>query len=522
MAGKSKSQTVAEQYLEYYGEQLEEMIGTRVVEMAPAYDELQRAAMEHLEQLTKEWDAELNADLKRSRKYTKKIQAAYITQLVPELQLLNAKLEPFATAVIAGTVFFGANTTAHLLEQAAKVPVTITNLTRSGVLGIIANPWLPDGRNYSDRIRANTALVATNAEKTIKNLVTKKLSYNEAARELSKSIGESYSNATRIVRTEMTRANALGSSYSMLDNADILDGKYRDAVYDSRTAAYCAADADYSKIHPYDLDYDTPSNPGVPGKRIPNHPNCRCRWVPILRALGIQERRKIARKNDSRDSWGENYYTEAESYDAYAKEVGLPSVKDMVNNDDPKRYLRPGETLDDLYREVKRQDFGGHSIVVPNQSSKSILQNCLVDNSSNGGILKVQSTPTLSSGYARKVTNTGAFKVLEEPVQKRRVKEVVNAIGVDYKGATLKVVHDEQLIGTGFCGYTYPDGKRVEFYPDAFKDTETLVKTVAHEAKHVAQALLLGETWDSIELGRREAEARSVEVDAWESYQKGR
>ena len=112
--------------------------------------------------------------------------------------------------------------------------------------------------------------------------------------------------------------------------------------------------------------------------------------------------------------------------------------------------------------------------------------------------------------------------MLEEPVQKRRVKEVVNAIGVDYKGATLKVVHDERLIGTGFCGYTYPDGKRVEFYPDAFKDTETLVKTVAHEAKHVAQALLLGETWDSIELGRREAEARSVEAAAWESYQKGR
>lgn len=520
---KSDAQTTAEAYIEYYGEQLEEMIGQRTVEMAPAYDELQRAAMAHLEQLAKEWDSELNADLKRSRKYTKKIQEAFLTQLIPELQLLNAKLEPFATAVIAGTVFFGANTTAHLLEQAAKTPVTITNLTRSGVLGIIANPWLPDGRNYSDRIRANTALVATNAEKTIKNLVTKKLSYNEAARELSDKIGESYSNATRIVRTEMTRANALGSSYSMLDNADILDGKYRDAVYDSRTAAYCAADSDYSKKHPYDLDYDTPSNPGVPGKRIPNHPNCRCRWVPCIKALGAKERGKIARKNDSKTSWGENYYTEATSYDDYAKERGLPSVKDMVNHDDPKRYLRPGETVEDIYREVKRQDFGGHSIVVPNQTSKSIVNNCLVDNSVKSSILKVQQTPTLpSSGYTRKTSNTGAFKVLQEPVQKRRVKEIVTALDVDYKGATLKVVHDEKLIGSGFCGYTFPDGKRVEFYPDAFTDTETLVKTVVHEAKHVAQALALGETWDSIELSRRETEAKSIEAEAWERYQKGR
>ena len=91
---KSDAQTTAEAYIEYYGEQLEEMIGQRTVEMAPAYDELQRAAMAHLEQLAKEWNSELNADLKRSRKYTKKIQEAFLTQLIPELQLLNAKLEP--------------------------------------------------------------------------------------------------------------------------------------------------------------------------------------------------------------------------------------------------------------------------------------------------------------------------------------------------------------------------------------------------------------------------------------------
>lgn len=519
---KSDAQTTAEAYIEYYGEQLEEMIGQRTVEMAPAYDELQRAAMAHLEQLAKEWDSELNADLKRSRKYTKKIQEAFLTQLIPELQLLNAKLEPFATAVIAGTVFFGANTTAHLLEQAAKTPVTITNLTRSGVLGIIANPWLPDGRNYSDRIRANTALVATNAEKTIKNLVTKKLSYNEAARELSDKIGESYSNATRIVRTEMTRANALGSSYSMLDNADILDGKYRDAVYDSRTAAYCAADSDYSKKHPYDLDYDTPSNPGVPGKRIPNHPNCRCRWVPCIKALGAKERGKIARKNDSKTSWGENYYTEATSYDDYAKERGLPSVKDMVNHDDPKRYLRPGETVEDIYREVKRQDFGGHSIVVPNQTSKSLVNNCLVDNSVKSSILKVQQTPTLSTGYTRKTANTGAFKVLEEPLQKKHVKQVIAEMGIDYENITIKVVREEYLIGMGLYGYTFPDGKKVQLYPDAFTSREQLVKTLAHERQHVEQVRLLGETWDSDELKRREDEAYAVEAVWWEAYQKGR
>lgn len=520
MPKKSKYQTAYEKYQEYYTKQLDELIAQRVVELAPVYGELQKAAADHLEQLTKEWAEELNADLKVSRRYTKKIQEAYLSQLILELQLLNAKLEPFTTAVVAGQVFYGANTMAYILEQSAMAPVTLTNLTRSGVLGIIANPWLPDKRTYSDRIRANTALVATKAEKTIKQLVTKKQSYNEAARNLASSIDESYSNATRIVRTEMTRANALGSSYSMMNNSDILEGKYRDAVFDKRTSSYCAADADYSRLHPYDLDYDTPSNPGVPGKRIPNHPNCRCRWAAILSNLGIQNRQKIARKNDDADDWGENYYTKANTYDDYAKERGLPSVKEMVNNDNPKRYLRPGEKVEDIYRDVQRQDFGGHSIVVPKETSTSIVNNCHVDNSTKGSILRV--TETSTNGYARKTSNTGAYVSLQEPVQKRRVTEIVKETGTDYKGAVLKVVHDEEIIGTGFCGYTYPNGKRVEFYPDAFQDTETLVKTIVHEAKHVEQALLLGETWDSIELARREKEAREVEAEAWEQYQKGK
>ena len=242
--------------------------------------------------------------------------------------------------MICGTVFYGANTTAYILEQAAKCAVTVPNLTASGVLGIIANPWLPDKKTYSDRIRTSVSLVASKSEEVVKELVTKKMQYSDAAKKLSQGIQESYYNASRIIRTEMTRANALGTSYSLMENADIVDGKYRDATFDSKTSAYCAADADYSKRNPYDLDYDTPMNPGLPGRRIPNHPHCRCRWVAILSGLGIKDRQKAAL-----DQYGDLYYTKAASYDEYAKEVGLPSVKDMVNADNPKKYLRPGETL---------------------------------------------------------------------------------------------------------------------------------------------------------------------------------
>lgn len=163
-----------------------------------------------------------------------------------------------------------------------------------------------------------------------------------------------------VVPLAVAYCHGLSDKANLMENADIVDGKYRDATFDSKTSAYCAADADYSKRNPYDLDYDTPMNPGLPGRRIPNHPHCRCRWVAILSGLGIKDRQKAAL-----DQYGDLYYTKAASYDEYAKEVGLPSVKDMVNADNPKKYLRPGETLADLNRQVVRKRFNGQIITVP-------------------------------------------------------------------------------------------------------------------------------------------------------------
>ena len=357
-------------YNEYFANELENLIGKRADELAPLYRRLQKTAVEQLEQLNKELETVPEAK-RKSKRLRVQMQKQYIAHILPDLELAKAAQDPYVTEVLCGTVEYGYYTQAYSLEQAAKVPVTVPVLNRAGVLGLIANDWVGDGHTYSDRIRANTDLVAKNAEKVIQDLVTKRMSYNEAAHSLKDKIGERYSNAVRIVRTEMTRANSLGTSYAAMENADILDGKYRDAVYDGRTSAMCAHDADYSRANPYPLDYDTPANPGVPGARIPNHPNCRCRWCTVLSAIGVEKRGKIARKNGTNDSFGENYYTEAETFDNYAKERGLPSVKEMLDGDNPKRYLRPGETLDDLNKKVKRVKFNGKTVVV----SKAVWDN---------------------------------------------------------------------------------------------------------------------------------------------------
>lgn len=350
-------------YNDYFADELDALIGKRTTELGPLYRRLQKTAVDRLEELNKEIETIPEAK-RKSKRVQAKMQEQYVAQILPDLELALAAQDPYVTEVLHGTFEYGYYTQAYSLEQATKVAVNVPILNRAGVLGLIANDWVGDGHTYSDRIRASTALVATNAEKTIKNLVAKRLSYNEAANELKDAIDESYDNAIRIVRTEMTRANGLGASYAAMENADILDGKYRDAVRDGRTSGMCAADADYSIKKPYPLDYDTPANPGVPGKRIPNHPNCRCSWRMVLSAIGIRNRSQLARKNDNKESYGERYYTEAKTYDAYAKERGLPSVKEMLEKDNPKRYLRPGETVESLNKKVKRVKVNGKTVTV--------------------------------------------------------------------------------------------------------------------------------------------------------------
>lgn len=225
------------------------------------------------------------------------------------------------------------------LEQAAKVAIAVPVLTQGHVLGAIINPWLPDGATYSDRIRLNTKFLAKKMAGTVEEALGKGWSINRTAREIESRANEGYYNAVRLARTEMTRASAQGANHVYMQNADIMSKKRWNATLDGVTSPKCAqCDGQL-----FDLDYDTPENKGEPGKRIPNHPNCRCKWTPVLDALGVSTRERIARGANN-----ERIYTEARTYKEYAAERGLPDIDDRVRNDDPRRYLRRGETLADI------------------------------------------------------------------------------------------------------------------------------------------------------------------------------
>lgn len=119
--------------------------------------------------------------------------------------------------------------------------------------------------------------------------------------------------------------------------------------------------------------------------------------------------------------------------------------------------------------------------------------------------------------YSKKA-NTGEFSKLKEPITIEHVKMICEDAGIDYSGIKIKIADDPDLVGSGFLGYTHPDGKTVDLYPDAFKNRETLVKTLGHERIHIMQNRLYGPPQDSHMCGLFEEAAMQSEEDWWNYY----
>lgn len=225
------------------------------------------------------------------------------------------------------------------LQDATRAGIIAPAVTYGQIMGVLANPWLSDAKTYGSRIRANTAYLALKMRSAVEEAVQKGYDINRTARNIQAVAQEGYFNSVRLARTELNRAASQASSHVFMQNADILDGKRWNATLDSRTAPKDAAND--SKI--YDLAYDTPEMPGRPGERIPNHPNCRCKYSPVLASLGVREGERIARgEGDSEKAFGERIYTKARTYKDYAKQRGI-DLDEKLRNDDPRRYLRADE-----------------------------------------------------------------------------------------------------------------------------------------------------------------------------------
>lgn len=346
--------------LDGFNEKYQEIIDQRAVkyaaEVAPTWKRIGRNVTDEIKAIYHELQdangvpitekpisAEKLRNMERNMQRLASLQAQLVKQMGTKEQA--EKLKKNLAYSVAHAYYFEA----FGMEQAARVSINVPILTHNQVMGIIANPWLPDGNTYSDRIRANTAYLAQKMKGAVEEAVGNGWGINRTARRIQEIAGEGYHNAVRLARTEINRAAAQGANHAYMQNSDILDGKRWNATLDKRTAPKDAAND--GKI--YELDYDTPESPGIAGERIPNHPNCRCKYSPVLSALGVSTRERIARGagDTATGNFGERTYTKARTYREYAKERGLPDLDDRLRNDNPRRYLRRGETLADFVKE---------------------------------------------------------------------------------------------------------------------------------------------------------------------------
>ena len=130
----------------------------------------------------------------------------------------------------------------------------------------------------------------------------------------------------------------------------------------------------------------------------------------------------------------------------------------------------------------------------------------------------VDKSKTEEYNLYRKTSNTGEFSVLSEPMQLRHVKTIVKNMGIDYNGIEFDIIRDKELIGKAVFGYTFPNGRKIQLYPDAFSSREELVKTLGHELIHCQQIKLFGNARNFAELLSYERAAKFSEDYWWSQY----
>jgi len=118
----------------------------------------------------------------------------------------------------------------------------------------------------------------------------------------------------------------------------------------------------------------------------------------------------------------------------------------------------------------------------------------------------------------RRSKNIGAFKDLAVPMQLKEVEAIASEAGIGLEGIKVRIVRDPELVGKGLYGWADPKGKVIELYPDAFTDTENLVKTLGHERTHIYQTKTFGPP-DVDTIMDYENGAYGSEESWWQYYQ---
>lgn len=118
----------------------------------------------------------------------------------------------------------------------------------------------------------------------------------------------------------------------------------------------------------------------------------------------------------------------------------------------------------------------------------------------------------------RRGKNIGDFEELEELMTKRNVLKVIDDAGMNFDGIKIKISRDKGMLRRQLLEWTPDNGKLVYLYPNAFKNTETLVTTLGHEKIHILQVRKYGIPLGSEKLVFFEDVAQRSEGLWWARY----
>lgn len=127
---------------------------------------------------------------------------------------------------------------------------------------------------------------------------------------------------------------------------------------------------------------------------------------------------------------------------------------------------------------------------------------------------------SLKLSFRRKGNQNTVFSGLQEPLKINHVKNILGEMGIDYGNAKIKIIRNPDLMGRGFFGWTNPNGKEVQLYPDCFVSREELVKTLGHERIHLEQLKMWGPAKTNEEAVYYEKGPRISEEYWWSEYRR--
>ena len=257
--------------------------------------DFQKQARKYLDEVERLGDKAFTAEY---RDYLKKLSGrAYISQMDELVTNIRHNIETLSTGYNAGlgntlkdayeTGYFS---TMFDAQKRAGVGVSFTAPGGKQLETAIREKWL--GQNYSNRIWADKKKLTDNIEQMLSQEFVRGRGPNDIARDFADRLNVSYSNAQRLIRTEINYISNKGSLQAYKDTGIVEKYRYL-ATLDSRTSDICRElDGEVFEIKEAKVGVNLP----------PLHPYCRSTTIPHFDDDDIGEliEDRIARDDDGK------------------------------------------------------------------------------------------------------------------------------------------------------------------------------------------------------------------------------